>query len=403
MAQNSEDNLEEREQKLSEMEVRAALAFQQQQSAITTRAESLDKRERELRDRAKELDAQIEAQENSLIMREEQIKAQEKAVRDNAQKLAEDRAEFEAQKQDLAASASGKPHQTPPDNTKVRSHDDQERIRALEDALVEQENLFKVQLDSSLSNQRSEFEVQLRQSLAQQESNFTSQLRAVEKAAGMSSQEVAKLRQELSDKSDEYEASYKREAALQAEILRMREREVGLAKEPVILVEQVEKGPEILKTPVVPVFGEKSDLWKYLESANSKDLAASLDRNMVHHNITIPKDLIIDDSMKKSFSPQVLAKMEEVGRELEKRIEKRSTFAGKFRQKTRDYSAIVIHAFKKLFGKKVDDPNLKKACDEYNKNSPHLEGEQAKKVGKFVAHVLSSKGGKVEDLANNSR
>ena len=440
MAQNSEDNLEEREQRLREMEVRAALDFQRQQDEIVKRAEALDARERAFRDRENQLDDQVDGQENSLRMLEEQIKRQEKAVRDNEKKFAQDKAEFEAQKQDLAVSPST------PTIDSGRSHEGQESIRFLEEALVVQENEFKARLDSSLSNQRAEFDVQLHEALAAQESKFTTQLREVEKVVGAASQEVAKLRQELIDKSDEYDELSRREAALQAQILRMQEQEVVLAKEKVetslsvdlvgsegqvseslktsvasvasvaqdadisqqpiveqIRVKQTDKESEIPKASVEQVFGEASDLWKYLKSAKSKDLAASLDRNMKHHNITIPQNLTIDDSMKKNFSPEVLAKMEEVGRELEKRIAQRSTFSGKFRQKVGDYSAIVAHAFKKLFGKKVDDPNLKKACDEYNKNSPHLEGEKAKNVGKFVAQALHSKGGKIENLPNNLR
>lgn len=396
MAQNSADNLEERENRLSEMEMSAALAFQKQQDEITKRAAALDVRERQLRDRAKELDAQVEVQENAFITQEVQISERAKAVLEKEKRLAANIKEFELQKQDLVESASSAPAKILDSKT---PHEDPQNIRVLEEELLAQGNLFKAQLESSTANQRVEFDAQLRQALAQQESKFTTQFREVEKGSITTSQEVVKLRQELVDKSDEYSALCKREAALQAKILRMQERKTVETQQ--VVVDQADNSSEIPKTPVGPVFGNNSNLSKYLASADSKDLAVSLDRNMKDHNITIPQKLTIADSMKKNFSPEVLAKMEEVGQELEKRIAQRSTFAGKFRQKTGDYAAIVIHAFKKLFGKKVDDPNLRKACEEYNENSPNLEGEQAKNVGKFVAQVLTSKGGKINDVSTN--
>ena len=140
-------------------------------------------------------------------------------------------------------------------------------------------------------------------------------------------------------------------------------------------------------------FENDGPLAEYLRSAKPKDLAAALDRNMKLSHIAIDKKLDENPEVIKHFSKEIAQKMRDVGVALEERIRQRSTFSGKMMQKVGDYAAVAANAFKKLFGKKVDDPKLANACAECHtkmevikEKSPH-----AASVGDFASKVLDAK------------
>lgn len=152
-------------------------------------------------------------------------------------------------------------------------------------------------------------------------------------------------------------------------------------------------------------FKKDGALAAYLESADAKTLATNLDRNMRNNNIGVDDLFEIDHKIQVLFPESALAKMQEVGKELQRRQEGRSTFVGKVKQKAEDYVAIVINAFSKLTGKKVDDPKLDAAMKEYASKiqdiEKHLATETekdqkgAKQLGKFVDQVLVSQQEKI--------
>jgi len=113
---------------------------------------------------------------------------------------------------------------------------------------------------------------------------------------------------------------------------------------------------------------------------------------MSKSNIAIPKEIIMDDA--ESFSPGVLLQMQKVGEELENHRASRTGFVGKIR-KIGDGIAAVWHAIKSLVGKKVDDPLLKAACDEYRVHAITEKGENVKKASTFIEQILTSKGGTI--------
>lgn len=220
-------SLEEREQRLEAMELAAAERFQQQQADIARREAELDgresaiaKREVFLREREEGLDRHTVGQEQAFRNQEEQMKVREERIRSSEQRLANNRAEFEANTHDISDRAA----MTPPDTPRGRtSPDDIKTIRDLEGALSKQDTQFQTQLAAALAKQSAEFDAKLQAALAEQASKFQAQLKESEQRAGASSQEAGSLRQELHDKADEYNALEAREAALQAEAIRIQE------------------------------------------------------------------------------------------------------------------------------------------------------------------------------------
>ena len=214
-------SLEEREQRLQEMEVRAAEVFRARAAELDAREAALVRGEKDLRVRGEELDSHAADQEQRFSGREDKIKTREERIRASEKRLADERAEFEAQKDHTASAAVQRPT-TPPDTPKGRtSPEDMQEIRVLEDAIGEQASQFQAQLAKALANQSAEFDAKLQASLAQQAAKFQAQLKESEGRAAASSEEAKRLGVTLSDKADEYKTLEAREAALQAEAARI--------------------------------------------------------------------------------------------------------------------------------------------------------------------------------------
>lgn len=149
--------------------------------------------------------------------------------------------------------------------------------------------------------------------------------------------------------------------------------------------------------PVVAIFDNDSAIGRYLSSKPPRELAISLYQNMSQNNIEIPKVIIMDDEMKKSFSPGVLSQMQKVGQELERHRESRGSWVAGTIRRMGDGVATVWNALTSLFGKTVDDPQLKAACDEYNQKGHAIvaKGDNAKKASTFAEQILVSKGGTI--------
>ena len=138
-------------------------------------------------------------------------------------------------------------------------------------------------------------------------------------------------------------------------------------------------------------FDNDGALGKYILKTPAKDLAVALDRHVKSFSVDVGKQ--VDHEVTQHFSPEILNKMEEVGRALSERFKQRSTMTGKVIQKIGDYAAFAANAFKKLAGKKVDDPALAAACKEVSEKMQKIKekGPDTKSIGDFTSKVLEGR------------
>ena len=142
-------------------------------------------------------------------------------------------------------------------------------------------------------------------------------------------------------------------------------------------------------------FHENGAIAQYLRSADAKTLAKTIDRNMKVTRVTLDQNVNQYYDLLKVMPSSIVEKMHNVGQELQKRLYERMKFSGKLKQGVEDFGSKVVNAFSKLFGKKVDDPALKAACEECHTKITAIQKQNPNSIEmtKFIDNVLSARSG----------
>ena len=148
-------------------------------------------------------------------------------------------------------------------------------------------------------------------------------------------------------------------------------------------------------------FNDKGSLAKFLNSGSPKNLAAEIDRNMKNNHLLLDADLSKDKKAAEYLPENMRRQMEEVGKELQVRLDERATFSGKIKQKAENFAAtvvnlpaIVINSLRKLVHL-GEESLLSSACQEchYKVHGINLDlnRESQKPSGKFADAEVAKK------------